>query len=341
MKTKIVLLFLMISSFCFAQGEDEITDFDKVTKTLTGYLQEVTCNYPEKVVIIDNRAGSSTVYYCLKRSGVIDSVTKVIPILAGTKETFYNFTPGSFWIKGTSGSVDIYLLKGRGRGIIQSPGANNGVQYSDSTTKYSTPAQVNTALASYYTKAQIDTIKIAYLDQFNQYTNKQRIGNNTSYGSAWFTVVGDTLVKFRSPLFKDSSYFQVSTNVFTGSIKLELISKAGGVLIRIDSVTMTTINNIVSTSTSTNSFSGGVRGLWVEAATNQYLAVQSKFLLSSSADGTVRATNYAGNTDAIIQALTMVLTGLPTYADNAAATSGGLAVNRLYRTSTGQVMIVY
>jgi hypothetical protein len=33
--------------------------------------------------------------------------------------------------------------------------------------------------------------------------------------------------------------------------------------------------------------------------------------------------------------------GMPTYADNAAATTGGLAVGDLYRTSTGQVMVRY
>lgn len=32
---------------------------------------------------------------------------------------------------------------------------------------------------------------------------------------------------------------------------------------------------------------------------------------------------------------------LPVYADNATATAGGLQVNDRYRTSTGQIMIVY
>ena len=32
---------------------------------------------------------------------------------------------------------------------------------------------------------------------------------------------------------------------------------------------------------------------------------------------------------------------LPTYADNAAAVAGGLAVGRLYKTGTGEVMVVY
>lgn len=32
---------------------------------------------------------------------------------------------------------------------------------------------------------------------------------------------------------------------------------------------------------------------------------------------------------------------LPTYANNAAAIAGGLAVTQLYKTATGQVMVVY
>ena len=32
---------------------------------------------------------------------------------------------------------------------------------------------------------------------------------------------------------------------------------------------------------------------------------------------------------------------LPTYADNTAATTAGLTTGMLYRTSTGQVMVVY
>jgi len=35
------------------------------------------------------------------------------------------------------------------------------------------------------------------------------------------------------------------------------------------------------------------------------------------------------------------MTSVPTYADNSAAVSGGLAVGTLYKTSTGTLMIVY
>jgi hypothetical protein len=40
------------------------------------------------------------------------------------------------------------------------------------------------------------------------------------------------------------------------------------------------------------------------------------------------------------QFVTKVGVTLPTYADNAAAVSGGLAVNSIYKTSTGEVRIV-
>ena len=36
-----------------------------------------------------------------------------------------------------------------------------------------------------------------------------------------------------------------------------------------------------------------------------------------------------------------IKTGLPTYVDNAAAIAGGLAAGKLYRTSAGDLRIVY
>tara|TARA_R100001463_G_scaffold4815_1_gene17221 strand:+ start:545 stop:997 length:453 start_codon:yes stop_codon:yes gene_type:complete len=39
-------------------------------------------------------------------------------------------------------------------------------------------------------------------------------------------------------------------------------------------------------------------------------------------------------------ASTVILTGLSTFADNAAAVSGGLAVNTVYKTATGELRIV-
>lgn len=40
------------------------------------------------------------------------------------------------------------------------------------------------------------------------------------------------------------------------------------------------------------------------------------------------------------RATTITLTDLPTYADNASAISGGLAVNDVYKTATGELRIV-
>lgn len=41
-----------------------------------------------------------------------------------------------------------------------------------------------------------------------------------------------------------------------------------------------------------------------------------------------------------LQGTTLVLTDLPTYANNAAAVSGGLQVNSVYKTATGELRIV-
>lgn len=41
-----------------------------------------------------------------------------------------------------------------------------------------------------------------------------------------------------------------------------------------------------------------------------------------------------------LRATTVVLTDLPTYANNAAAVTGGLPVNSVYKTSTGELRIV-
>ena len=94
-------------------------------------------------------------------------------------------------------------------------------------------------------------------------------------------------------------------------------------------------------SSSTNIFSGGVRGLWVEGAGGQYLGLTSKFILTSSTDGSIRFTNYAGNTNATLTFGTATITGLPTYADNTAALAGGLTAGQLYKTSTGVLMVTY
>jgi len=41
-----------------------------------------------------------------------------------------------------------------------------------------------------------------------------------------------------------------------------------------------------------------------------------------------------------LRATTLTLTGLPTYANNAAAVAGGLSVNDVYKTATGELRIV-
>lgn len=55
---------------------------------------------------------------------------------------------------------------------------------------------------------------------------------------------------------------------------------------------------------------------------------------------TVHTTTFKADNLAILPNDTSITT-LPVYSSNAAAISGGLAVGRVYRTSTGQLMIVY
>lgn len=49
----------------------------------------------------------------------------------------------------------------------------------------------------------------------------------------------------------------------------------------------------------------------------------------------------AAGSHAPVEAKSLYLANIPVYADNAAATAGGLGVGNVYRTSTGQLMIRY
>lgn len=61
----------------------------------------------------------------------------------------------------------------------------------------------------------------------------------------------------------------------------------------------------------------------------------SDFLLGTDVSDSDNTKNFE-----IIEILNLIGGTFPTYADNAAAVAGGLAVGRLYKTSTGEVRIV-
>lgn len=114
-------------------------------------------------------------------------------------------------------------------------------------------------------------------------------------GNYALNIKDDTLFNFRSPLFADSSYNRLTFNAWTGSATWKLFGKAGTNLFTIDSAGITTTLPITSTSSSTSTYSGGLKGLWLEGASGQYIGLTSKFIMSSSADGKIKLLNYAGN----------------------------------------------
>lgn len=118
-------------------------------------------------------------------------------------------------------------------------------------------------------------------------------GTNT--GTAKINVAGDTLFKFRSSLFNDSSYFMMQTNPFTGSTTLKLFGKTGNNMLTLDSAGITTSLPITSTSSSTSTLSGGLKPLWLEGSSSQYIGLTSKFIMTSATDGKIKLLNYAGN----------------------------------------------
>lgn len=61
----------------------------------------------------------------------------------------------------------------------------------------------------------------------------------------------------------------------------------------------------------------------------------SDFLLGTDVSDSDNTKNFE-----IIDIINLVGSNFPTYADNAAAVAAGLAVGRLYKTSTGEVRIV-
>ncbi len=267
MKTKIVLLFLMITSFCFAQVRDEINDFDKVTKTLTGYIQEIPVNYPDKIISVDNTSGSSTVYFCIKRNGVVDSV-KTIPIAAGQERFFYGFTASSIWIKGASGTVDIYIFKGTGRAVQNAIKSSSNANYSDSLKKF---VQNSDSLSKYATPKYVrdyagDSAKIARTDQNESISGRWDFADRTNFS--------DTLGVGPASIHR----------VNAARIKIDKS-------VTLDSLTASYINLGGTTSVTSNS----VNTTFVSLAVTGALNFQSRGQFQTPADGSFLTMNWAGN----------------------------------------------
>ncbi|MBN8570750.1 MAG: hypothetical protein J0M18_14075 [Ignavibacteria bacterium] len=317
---KLILLFLLVTSAVFAQ-KDEIYGIKKVTVSLLGYRQAVPSDIYQKNFIVDNTAGNNTVYFCMKQNGIVDTVNS-IPVSAGNEKTFFNFTSDTIYVKGTSGqSVDIYILMGTGRGVLKSPGSSsNGVQYNDSLTKYSTPAQVNTALASYYTKTQIDTGSIARINQNESVTGRWVYADLIIFQDSLGLPTGYILLKNGNGVRYNKSF------TVTDTVYASVINSTGRVLSGADVIA----NAFTSTT------GGGYK-----ATAGGIFYFDTRSVIKSPSDGTITFTNNAETTNATLVFGTATVNLLPTYADNAAALSGGLTAGKLYRTSTGVVMVTY
>jgi hypothetical protein len=143
----------------------------------------------------------------------------------------------------------------------------------------------------------------------------------------------DTLPQYNKPL----NIFTYNVNI-GGFLNVDTLKNAAGPMYVDDTLTVTKRINVTQDLFASNDvFSGMNRYHWARANASGTLGAG----FYSPSDGLAVFKNAGVSSDATIQALTMILTGLPVYADNAAALAGGLTANKLYRTSTGQVMIVY
>jgi len=71
------------------------------------------------------------------------------------------------------------------------------------------------------------------------------------------------------------------------------------------------------------------------------LASKQATLVSGTNIKTINSATILGSGNIVLATIadTKLIAGLPTYADNAAAVTGGLALNGLYKTATGELRI--
>jgi hypothetical protein len=102
-----------------------------------------------------------------------------------------------------------------------------------------------------------------------------------------------------------------------------------------------TVSNIFATAIAY--FGSGITSNY--NATNSFVRISGGNNTGTPEGATITAygSTHATNANQIVLTASgnIVLTDVPVYADNAAATSGGLTAGMVYRTSTGQLMIVY
>ena len=133
--------------------------------------------------------------------------------------------------------------------------------------------------------------------------------------------------------------------LFQGSIDLESVLTAGNTATnsivltggQLTCQTLASLGNITATSQincATLLATGTITCVGVDASGSR-IDAQRVVVTQNVETLTLNATNIAPQAGGIISILT-----LPTYADNASAVLGGLAVDRVYKTATGELRIV-
>jgi len=189
-------------------------------------------------------------------------------------------------------------------------------------------------LSAYALKTQLDTMP-QFNRSVNTFTKKMVIGTGTSNGTNDFLVMGDSTT-IRGTVLRDSSIFRVSVNPFSQRLKIQAIGKTGLNMLTVDSTAITTALPITADLFEATASSSGF-----VSSTTGYFFWKNSSLINAPANGTVKFTNFAGTTNATLIFGKFKMDLLPTYADNAAALSGGLTAGDGYKTSSGVVMITY
>lgn len=221
----------------------------------------------------------------------------------------------------------------------------------DTNNTISTKAYVNVKTTGVYNNSNLDTSKIANENQYNVYTAPQTIKSklaisNLSYtynADGSVTIMSDTALVIVSPKINKniSTWAQLIDTAclrvrFTPTGKMMLMwTDIAGLTYGMDSTGKWAFPGDVTAKNDFITFLGRylVLGLNTTATTG--------IAMNSTADGVLRVRNAGVSADAIMQLASLILTGVPTYNDNADAISGGLTTNKIYRTPTGALMIVY
>lgn len=195
---------------------------------------------------------------------------------------------------------------------------------SDANTGVTFRAAVNAALqALASTSTGATAPATTYPNQFWADTTAGMLKIRNSANTAWinFMPLGTSLTATVADLNNAASV----TSTVTSAVQTQLDAKVPASVAG-------------PTATATIGYSGGIvlHNKYNDNSYESTLDVDPDFI-SINAPVITMAAQY----DLNMSGATVSLSGVPTYASNSAALSGGLTAGRIYRTSTGQLMIVY